>query len=70
MMDMDQFQWLIDFLVKSLVVTKAQELILMQFLMTKNKQQNYTDQLLEKLKGKLNVNYIHCLTTRDMQIGI
>ena len=51
MMDnkMDLFQWFTNIVVKILIVTKEQELILMQFLITKNKQKNYTEQLPEKL---------------------
>ena len=38
----DLFQWFINILVKSLIVMQKQELILMQFLISKNKQNNYT----------------------------
>ena len=51
------------FLVKSLVVTQEQELILMQCLIAKNKQKSYTNQLLKKLKI---VKNIHCLTKTDI----
>ena len=44
MMDnnIDLFQWFTNILVKSLIVMQKQELILMQFLVSKNKQKNYT----------------------------
>ena len=61
--NMDLFQLLKNFLVKSLVVTQEQELILMQCLIAKNKQKNYTNQLLKKLKI---VKNIHCLTKTDI----
>ena len=61
--NMDLFQFLKFFLVKSLVVTQEQEVILMQCLIAKNKQKNYTNQLLEKLKI---VKNIHCLTKTDI----
>ena len=38
----DLFQWFTNILVKSLIVMQKQELILMQFLISKNKQKNYT----------------------------
>ena len=53
--NMDLFQLLKNFLV--------QELTLMQCLIAKNKQKNYTNQLLKKLKI---VKNIHCLTKTDI----
>ena len=38
----DLFQWFINILVKSLIVMQKQELILMQLMISKNKQNNYT----------------------------